>query len=166
MEIINIQQEIIKQQEEIIQLQENETKAQCEKINQAIEDFNNLPNGEVLYNQQLNEKIDQHKYRVKKYNQFIFKHGMIPFTKLLIDAHQSVENDTPYLQNFHEFINFCDKDVQEKIRIEYARREFEMMTSIYMDFMPLLNPEKVVNHMVYLDDDFGEALNKLDKLLD
>jgi hypothetical protein len=54
--------------------------------------------------------------------------------------------------------------MKEKIHTEFAKREFEMMKSIYEDFMPLLEPEKTVSHMMYLDEDFGEVLDELDIL--
>jgi len=160
-EQLNLAKKIIEKQQELIILQVEERKNRIEKQKEIIENFNNLPSGGELYQTTLKEKVDIHKYRVKLYNQFIFKHGMEAFTNLLIKAHDK----TDYLQNFYEFIDFCDEDVKTKIQIEFNKREFEMMKGVYMDFMPLLNPEKVVTHMVYLDEDFGSALDELDLLL-
>lgn len=151
--IIDLQQEIITQQNDTL----NNFKFKQAKI---LEDFNNRPTGQQLYEQNLNEKVDLHKYRVKQYNQFIYKHGMKTFTDVFIKSH----HNSTYLQNFHEFIDYCPEDMKESIRLEFAKREFEMMKSIYMDFMPLLEPEKVVSHMMYLDEDFGEVLDELDIL--
>ena len=158
--IIEPQQRLIEKQQQLIQAHEERENERRERIKKVLDDFNNQPHGEALYQKDLKEKVDIHKYRVKAYNQFIFKNGMQEFTNLLIKANQS-----DYLQNFYEFIDFCDEDVKAKITEEFRKRELEMMKSVYMDFMPLLNPEKVVNHMVYLDEDFGETLNVLDELI-
>ncbi len=159
---MELQNKIITLQEKIINLQEEEINNYNQRIKEAIDDFNNIPSCEELYQKNLNEKVDIHKYRVKKYNQFIFKHGMQEFTNVLLKAHE----DETCLQNFYEFIDFCDENMKEKIQQEFQKREFEMMKSVYMDFMPYLNPEKVVTHMVYLDEDFGTVLDKLDTLIE
>jgi hypothetical protein len=161
MDIMKKMKRVVDLQKEVIDLQEEEINDFNEKKRKIIESFNNLDSLENLYEKDLNEKVEKHKYRVKAYNQFIFKHGMQEFTNMLIKAHDNSE----YLQNFREFINFCDEEVKEKIEQDISKRELEMTKGIYIDYMPLLNPEKVVNHMVYLDKDFGESLNELDKLI-
>ena len=104
--IIVPQQRLIEKQQELIQAQEEMENERRERIKKALEDFDNQLYGEALYQKDLKEKVDIHKYRVKAYNQFIFKNGMQAFTNLLIKANQS-----DYLQNFYEFIDFCDEDV-------------------------------------------------------
>jgi hypothetical protein len=158
MDIMKKMKRVIDLQKEIIVTQEDEITQYNETKQKIIDSFNSHEN---LYEKNLNEKVEKYKYRVKAYNQFIFKHGMQEFTNLLVKAHDNSE----YLQNFREFINFCDEDVQEKIEQDISKRELEMMKGIYMDYMKLLNPEKVVNHMVYLDEDFGESLTELDRLI-
>jgi len=158
---LKVCKDVIEKQQEILELQEQEKQEMINKQKVILERFNSLPTVEELYQQTLREKADKHKYRVKLYNQFIFKHGMQEFTNLLVKAHDNQE----YLQNFHEFIDFCNPDVKDKIESEFSKREKEMMSSVYKDFMPFLDSEKVVNHMVYLDEDFGPALDELDNLL-
>ena len=106
MDIMKKMKRVVDLQKEVIDLQEEEINDFNEKKRKIIESFNNLDSLENLYEKDLNEKVEKHKYRVKAYNQFIFKHGMQEFTNMLIKAHDNSE----YLQNFREFINFCDEE--------------------------------------------------------
>lgn len=163
--IILKQQEIIKLQNEMIEEQEQKQKAFVDLKNQIIEEFNNLPTGDELYEKDLNEKVIKHQDRIQKYINYIQAHGMKSFTELLVKSHDG----HPYLQNFREFFTkkSCDEEIQAMIQEEMAKREFETTKSIYLDFMPLLNPDVVVKHLMYLDFDIGpEILSTMDKLVD
>lgn len=163
--IVVKQQEIIKLQNEMLEEQEQKVKEFTDLKQSLIDEFNNLPSGDELYEKDLKEKMIKHQDRLEKYMSYINTHGMKSFTEMLVKAHDGQD----YLQNFREFFSkpSCSIENQEMIHKEMAKREFEMTKSLYLDFMPLLQPEFVVKHLMYLDVDIGEdVFATMDKLVD
>src|SRR5258708_39252907 len=90
-EIINAQKSIIDKSKEIIKITEEELTHYKDNCKQLLDDFNNLPTCEDLYQHDVKEKINNNKKRYDNYLTYINREGTQNFVDLFISAHKETD---------------------------------------------------------------------------
>src|SRR5688572_33495098 len=107
--VITLQNQVIELQDEIIEKQKNNQLEVKRKLQTSLDEFNNIPSMEELYQQQMTKKVKDQKERVEKYKNYITNHGMVDFTIKLVNA------SSDFLVPFQEFTHFCDSNIKNDI---------------------------------------------------